>query len=464
MAAVQGMAQDWTLPTFSNVECNIENGGTVRSITSITYTMTDDSYDDPVNLVPGYAKPVVMFKEEGKETATEVGGVMTSVKKGVLTISLISPLAKKGQLSLTVPRGIVNNLLEDISEMTPQQIYEAGGCTNPELTLTVNVEPVKIKCVRVTNARPIGEPQFVYDAEGHLQKDKYGNYAVKYTWQDMQDHQFVPDQDYVSYIYFWFEEDFKTVQNSPLATATNLSNEHKLGVAALEFKNGNSGDGHKYDIIQFRLSSEDWLKTAERHQGLYEIYLPEGVAKTEDGMVNEACTIQFKYGDPSQAYIEQEVNLSEYEGKYKLVVEEGEIVEQDETFNVEKIEENYYITNLCGSSLNIPVEKIDGEGKFLFKKATAGSDWFMSTRGTDVEATFAVNEGKHYIYLDQYGLSVAGNTILGGARYFVREDTSGISDIAISKTVPSVMYNLAGQRVNAKTPGIVIINGKKVVK
>ena len=42
--------------------------------------------------------------------------------------------------------------------------------------------------------------------------------------------------------------------------------------------------------------------------------------------------------------------------------------------------------------------------------------------------------------------------------------TTGISLVKVSDSVPTVFYNLKGQRVNADTKGILIANGKKFIR
>ena len=41
---------------------------------------------------------------------------------------------------------------------------------------------------------------------------------------------------------------------------------------------------------------------------------------------------------------------------------------------------------------------------------------------------------------------------------------TGISDVKYNETENGVIYNIAGQRVDASYKGIVIMNGKKIVK
>ena len=44
------------------------------------------------------------------------------------------------------------------------------------------------------------------------------------------------------------------------------------------------------------------------------------------------------------------------------------------------------------------------------------------------------------------------------------DDTTAINGITNDTITDNTMYNLAGQRVNANAKGIIIINGKKVIK
>lgn len=447
------------LPTYDKVTPAVADSATIRSFTSLEIELSRSGYDAPLGILKDKGTVTATFTAaDGTKTSP---AITPSVKNGKLVLKSLVPVSQKGELDITVPAGIVNNLAMPVATMTNEEIISEGGCTNDEITLHYTISPVQIKCVRVTNARPVGEPQFVYDEDGKLMKDRYGNYAISYEWRDMIDAELIPDSDYVSYIYFWFEEDFAKINTTQGAKLVNLSNGKQLGVAALEFKNGNSGDGHKYDIIQFRISSEDWLKN-ESHQGLYEVTLPAGIAVTEDGMYNEGITFQFTYGDPSQAGKEIKVDLDQFVGKYNQMVEEGEIVDFNESFEIVKEGDSYYVTNLNGKDLKIAIS--ENAGKFSLP-VTQGKDYlFCSMRGTAVEMLFAQNDGKQYVYIDQYiiqDLKTAAYNVYG-VNYYQKAAGDGIRDINVTSSTRNVMYNLAGQRINAGK-GIVIMNGKKMM-
>ena len=46
----------------------------------------------------------------------------------------------------------------------------------------------------------------------------------------------------------------------------------------------------------------------------------------------------------------------------------------------------------------------------------------------------------------------------------VATSATGITEVKAAQTVPTVFYNLKGQRVNADTKGILIANGKKFIR
>lgn len=406
------LTPEWKLPEYTTVTPSISNNSVVRSATSVEWTLSREGYDDPVGIVPNAEAVkasliVTTFDPEntdpeytGTQEENPVSGVTASVKGGKLVVTFTKPVAEAGKLVISVPAGIVNNLAMPIATMTDQEIFEEGGCTNPALSLTLNIEPVDIECVRVTNARPLSQ-DFVFDENGGLTKDKYGNYAKTYVWQDLKDAELVADVDNLSYIYFWYSEDFANINYTGGATIKNLSNGKELGVGAIEFKTGNSGDGHKYDVIEFRISSEDYLKF-ENQQGLYEVTLPAGIATTADGMKNAAYTFQFKYGDPANAVIEEPVDLDSYVGSYKMHIEAGEVVTTLESFDFVKDGETYYLQNINGYDIKVPIAAAGGTNKFV-AKATGNDNYFFGTmRGADVEVKFQENGGKNCIYVDQY--------------------------------------------------------------
>lgn len=97
---------------------------------------------------------------------------------------------------------------------------------------------------------------------------------------------------------------------------------------------------------------------------------------------------------------------------------------------------------------------------YQFKVVTNG-DWDQPSYGADTESgnfEFTVDEDGDYDITITFKPATEEITIT------LEKDTTGIGTIQSSKfNAQSNIYNLRGQRVNASTRGILIVNGKKVV-
>ena len=96
---------------------------------------------------------------------------------------------------------------------------------------------------------------------------------------------------------------------------------------------------------------------------------------------------------------------------------------------------------------------------YEFKVVTNG-DWDQPSFGADKENNyqFTVDETGEYDIVITFDPATEEITIT------LEKDTTGIGTIQSSKlNAQSNIYNLRGQRVNASTRGILIVNGKKVV-
>lgn len=490
---------EWALPTYTTVTPSPANNSTVRSATTIEWTLEREGYNAPVGIIAGKNTSATATlitttfdptndnpEYTGDQKSTEISGIKLSVSNGKLVATFAQPVAEEGKLVVNIPAGVINNLPMVISDMTAEEIYNEGGCTNDAISLTLNISPVEIKVARVTNSVSLTS-DLAKDENGNytMEKDKYGNYAKTYTWFDLVDAKMDAalvevdggDPDAAKHMlktfYVWFEEDLQTKydkygkpENITYSTdgikITNISNGIELNVASVMCKTGNSGDGHKFDVLEVKLSSDSWIDSAEEDQGEYEVVLPAGLATTMDGMKTEAYTFHFTYGDPSKAITPEEINLDDYLGDYRQRVDNGEIVDGElETFSFVKVEDKYYITDLQGTDIMIEVVK---KGNYYYATAIKEGDTQFGTYRSlnDVEVIFSTQGNNTYIYVDQYNV-INTVSIIGGAMYYEKYDktTNGIRDI---NTVAgsNAMYNIAGQRVN-NAKGIVIMNGKKYV-
>lgn len=460
------LVDEWALPTYTHMSVSPSNNSKVRSLTNIGIQLSREGYEAPVGVLTNKgnvtASKIVYTYPEGTDPddpevlptleSVAIDGVSASVEHGVLMVNFATPFSDSAKVVINIPAGIVNNLAMPVANMTAQEIYEEGGCTNAAIELQYDVCPVAIPVLDVTGIGTFS----------HWDKDEEGHDVRVDSYTSLVGAQLVPPVnngdggDRITYLYFWYPEEFVALNYTGGASVVNLSNQRPYNIAAIEFKTG--GDAYRNNVIQMRLSTENFIHSDVYDQGIYEVVLPAGIARTADGMLNEGFSFQFTYGDPDKAYHPEEVNLDAYLGNYRNVREEGETLETEETFEFQKVDGKYYVTALCGSPLQIQVEA--NADSFVLKFAeNSDGDAFMSYAGGDVVANFAQQGGKSYIFIDQYALYFAnGQMLVGGATYYEQYTTSGIQTLH-EEASHATTFNLNGQRTDG-TKGFVV--GKRI--
>lgn len=123
-------------------------------------------------------------------------------------------------------------------------------------------------------------------------------------------------------------------------------------------------------------------------------------------------------------------------------------------------ESNYLFANMTEDSKEASV--IAPDSKYYFLSYGDEDTGFEDKLGfyyyNENGASFEIPVGKVFLALPS---NVSGSA---KAAYLLTDDTTAISSIENTSEKNNVAYNLAGQRVNANAKGIVIINGKKVLK
>lgn len=457
-----------SIPTYDTCIATPADGATVSALSTVSISLSREGFDAPLGIMPG-SQPVTAVRiADGTETAVE--GVTAAVKGEQLIISFASPVADAGTIVVRIPEGVTNNLAMPVGTMTTDEIIAEGGCTNPALTLTYHVTPAVLPVRDVTG---VGyDAQYLTDEAGNFLKDEKGQYIRQDKYDSLIDAQLTPstdanpDGDRVTVLYFWYEREFAKINYSGGASVTNVTTGRTARVANVSFKTG--GDSHRNDVIELRLSSEDYIQSAELHQGVYEVTLPEGIATTADGLKNGGITFRFTFGNPDEAYYPVAIDLDAYVGDYLPVHEPGEPL-SDESFTFSRDDDgSYYIERLCGSSLRIPVEG-DGEHFNLKMTENALGEAFMNLRGGDVEIMFTKHEGKLYIYIDQYALYTdAPEPIIGGLLNFERQAPlvpDGIHSTAASTRPTRRSFDLQGRRKadNHQGCGVIISGERKMI-
>lgn len=443
-------ADPWALPTYSEVTVTPAEGGSLRSLSSVSISLCDDVYDDPIGIMPGMAGKIEGEVVKGGNV-TPITGITAKVNPITccLVITLPQPISEACRVNLTIPKGMTNNLAMPVATMTPQEIFEEGGCTNPELHLSYLVVPEDLPVRDVTG---IGyDPEWVVDADGNYVKDEHGQYMRHDKYDSLVDARLTPmndatdEGDRVTVMYFWYDEDFVSINYTGGASVTNLTTGSDVAIASVSFKTG--GDSYRHNVIELRLSTESYIQSAEYHQGLYEVVLPGGIATTAEGVKNAGYTFRFTYGDPAEAYHPEVMDLDPWLGYYEAIYEEGE-ESTNEFFSFVKGDDGTYcIDRLCDTTLRIPVET---RGTGFVLPVTEGADGvaFMSLSGTSVTVAFQEYEGERYIYLDQYALfDGSGDYTLGGFINFRRVSAATPIAEVLRGAASDSLYDLQGRRV-----------------
>lgn len=458
-----------SIPTYTTVVSDPADGATVNAVTSVSISLTREGFDAPIGIMPG-SQPVSATKVVGTEQ-TAISGITTAVRNEQLVISFATPVAEACNVVISIPEGVTNNLAMPVGNMTTEEIIAEGGCTNPAITLTFSVVPSVLPVKDVTG---IGyDAQYLTDDQGNYIKDEKGQYVRQDKYDSLIDAQLTPateanpDGDRVTVIYFWYDEKFANIDYKGGASVTNVTTGTTHNIASVSFKTG--GDSHRNDVIELRLSTADYIYSEQYHQGVYEVVLPEGFATTADGLKNGGKTFRFTFGDPEKAYVPEDLNLDIYIGNYKAIQEDGEEA-SNEAFSFEKDETtgNYYVTNLCGSPLRIPVE---GSGENFVMKYTENDegDAFMNFKGSDVTVAFYEYEDDLYIFIDQYALyfsDPSAEPVIGGVINFKQEKLviDGVTTLSASPAAAKGIYDLQGRRSNGNSRSIVISDGKARIK
>lgn len=314
---------------------------------------------------------------------------------------------------------------------------------------------VNIKAVGATYAKTLDDGTVAYEnlVGAHLVANGTGTFQ---------------GGDQVTHIFVKFDSELADIN----MTASKLLSEK---VSLVNKTNGMNISFNQYNcvvwgkdntVIDLMLSSENYINS-EDFQGEYEFSLPAGAVKSAKGAVNDAYVFNFIYGDTTQTVVADTIALADYVGVWKQKKEAGETVENPASFYVEKIGEQYYVTNLYGNkALNILI--VNDDNHFSLAATTEGAYSFGTVTGGAVGAVFTEDKGDKAIFIEQFQYLAPRQTapVYGGECYFVRSSTDVPTGISILETGARAnqMYDLQGRRIATPVKGLYIMNGKKYVK
>lgn len=253
----------------------------VRSLYTFTIDMTGD-YDEPFSLMP---KIGMVKVKKGSTVLTNTA--TASVEDGKLTITVNPSITEAGEYTVTIPAGLVNNLLLPVAAMTTDELISEGFCTNPEMELTFNVTPEKIKVIKVTN-------QSGFDLNGTV---------VPLAVADENSGE-VLSGEIITHIYLWMEEELaSTVKASEFKNYVSIKAPHNRKIDFNAYSCGlKEVNGVNHSIIDIFLSVDSHIDSAGNeevagHTGTYDVTVKEGLGQSFDGLPTEAFNFTFEYKD-----------------------------------------------------------------------------------------------------------------------------------------------------------------------
>ena len=155
---------------------------------------------------------------------------------------------------------------------------------------------------------------------------------------------------------------------------------------------------------------------------------------------------------------------------------EGTIVPAKTALLLKGEPKTYYYAKITSSAI-APSENllhgadaVDAEGKTYVEGKNV--KYYILSHSTDATHKlgfyWAAANGAAIKYQEPYAFLAIGTETPGSAPIMLSidgdDDTTAINGITNDTITDNTMYNLAGQRVNANAKGIIIINGKKVIK
>ncbi len=191
----------------------------------------------------------------------------------------------------------------------------------------------------------------------------------------------------------------------------------------------------------------------------YEAFAGEKVSvigqTTDDGWDMDEPTITAENGE------KVEIGGNDEDGHYIIMPASNVTI----ALNVSKLytitpvfnSEQGYITGITFNSEHNPIYKKAGKNIQFTVKAKEGFQIESVTAATADNSPITVNVAADNSY---YEFQMPASDVTITATF---SSTSGISNVNAAKAENSVMYNLAGQKVNNGYKGVVIMNGKKML-
>lgn len=361
------------LPRYTAYTATPAADSKVKSIRELTIAFTDPTYDEPFGLMPSYGKIEVNRIEGGSKTPVEVKST-ASVKDGQLLITFEPAIADTMTVEIIIPEAMTNNVMAPIATMSKDELGKEGYCTNPEITLTYQIEPGLIKLLGVTNQT---------DSVSLLgtvlnSKDYTNNVNIIYLRYEDELTSCISPSNFPDYVTIYREEG---EQHTPILLNKLVPMSEVLGVLKPDYElNKNVRD---YHYLQLRLSSDNKIDTTT-WEGRYVVNILPGLATNIDGQKTEGASFSFIYGKEVEATV---IDIDTYLGEYEMQLEMGEHAPATglQTFSFVKQGEAYYISRLMQSSLLLPVT---GSGSLYYTENTEANGEYVSFEDTPTRVVF----------------------------------------------------------------------------
>lgn len=121
-------------------------------------------------------------------------------------------------------------------------------------------------------------------------------------------------------------------------------------------------------------------------------------------------------------------------------------------------------SRLAGSDEACTTTSGDGSDAYFYKLSTKNGENVGFYWGDPEGGQFTSKAHKAWLWLPKEGNNAAAGYFFDENMNLVADQTTGISQLNIATTDDAPAYNLSGQRVNADYRGIIIQNGKKVMR
>lgn len=168
----------WELPTYSTIAATPSNNSTVDELKEVSIAFSRPGYTQPqqlfLNATATAAKVREVYKEGTNANDPEalpeiesenISGVTLDCEGGLLKVRFTDPIRESTKVVVGIPAKAVINL-NARPDASSQNLYEAGGCTNAAIQLTIVVKPSVLTGLDASVVTEQIDEQTIFTADG----------------------------------------------------------------------------------------------------------------------------------------------------------------------------------------------------------------------------------------------------------------------------------------------------------